>query len=170
MTGAPNQSGQSTLAATESKPTKCPACRYDLRGIPEEPCPECGYVSTALERDGYAARRRLRLTLFALTVVTAPLMMLLWALIGWQAKSWIVLGDDADTWMIAPISFLLVTAGVGATVIFGAERMSRDSQIDGPRLSGAAGVCAGSIVFIVLVGWLLPFALLNSICLHCMLG
>ncbi len=45
------------IGAAESATDRCPQCDYDLRGLPEPRCPECGKFFSASDVAAYAERR-----------------------------------------------------------------------------------------------------------------
>lgn len=137
----------------------CPQCGYDLFGIPEDRCPECGfgYQRAAIRNlaDDYAAR----MLVVSRRVVTAAL----WA---WVPALGRVLGQwaRADPNSDAPeISFLLlVVLGCALPQVCGLYLRRRGFEAPGWRYAVVS--VAGLLVLIAGIIAYEPAVLLSSVC------
>ncbi len=82
----------------------CPACGYDLRGLPtDHRCPECG-VAYGVDADYFKVQR---FVVFRVGVVVACLAVVIWELDRQSSPSWVLPGLR-----------ILIEAGVAAVILF----------------------------------------------------
>ncbi len=117
----------------------CPQCGYDLRGIPEERCPECGFGFDVPALRDLAQRA-------ALMVMSA------YQAVFWRGV-WLV-GLSIATALPCPLSLLSGAGGVVALVVVAVVLLNR--EYGSPRSSSELLIDWGLPMLLVGSAWLSP--------------
>ncbi len=120
---------------TEHAEMRCKTCGYDLRGLEESRCPECGRKFNAADRSSFLSwpfrgRRYLTLAIVAVLMMGAPLLYAFLVDLGWVGS------PITDTTLII-IGVSLLTGGVTLSMYVAAVSfkavMDRLPWVEGPR-------------------------------------
>jgi hypothetical protein len=127
---------------TSPETMRCLGCGYDLRGLPENRCPECGLPFDPADPSTYllspdSGRKYLVAAIVSLSMLTLPLLALgLIAGTDWYIQSW------ASRFLDVPLVLVwccgLVTAGL--VCIHGIRFLRRPAHLVKRRASAVAGV------------------------------